>query len=118
MIATIEAMVAIPTVRADDVPPHESKRSRVRRLIEGMAKDFGLQFRNVDNRVLEFKLPGTGKDEFGILTHADVVPALPEEWVLEDGTKLDPFKLTRVGDYLYGRGSIDDKGSIAAACTP
>jgi hypothetical protein len=28
--------------------------------------------------------------------------------------KLDPFKLTRVGDFLYGRGTIDDKGSIAA----
>ncbi|KAB2889864.1 MAG: dipeptidase, partial [Burkholderiaceae bacterium] len=26
---------------------------------------------------------------------------------------LDPFKLTRVGGSLYGRGSIDDKGSIA-----
>ena len=23
-------------------------------------------------------------------------------------------RLTRVGDYLYGRGTIDDKGSIAA----
>ena len=34
--------------------------------------------------------------------------------MLDDGTKLDPFKVTRVGDYLYGRGTIDDKGSIAA----
>ncbi len=32
----------------------------------------------------------------------------------DDGTRLDPFKETRVGDYLYGRGTIDDKGSIAA----
>jgi predicted dipeptidase len=37
-----------------------------------------------------------------------------EEWVLDDGTRLDPFKVTRVGDYLYGRGTIDDKGSIVA----
>ena len=116
VIATIEAMVAIPTVRSDDVPPHESKPMlEIIALIEGLAKDFGLEFRSVDNRVLEIRLPGTGKDEFGILTHADVVPVVAEEWVLEDGTKLDPFKLTRVGDYLYGRGSIDDKGSIAAA---
>ncbi len=116
VIATIEAMVAIPTVRSDEVPPHESKPIlEIIAMIEGLAKDFGLQFRNVDNRVLEVRLPGTGKDEFGILTHADVVPVVAEEWVLEDGTKLDPFKLTRVGDYLYGRGSIDDKGSVAAA---
>ena len=42
-----------------------------------------------------------------------MVPVVPQEWVL-DGTRLDPFKVTRVGDLLYGRGTIDDKGSIAA----
>ena len=80
-----------------------------------MAKNFGLRYRNVDNRIFEVTLPGTGAEEFGILTHADVVPVIADEWVLPDGTKLDPFKVTRVGDLLYGRGTIDDKGSIAAA---
>jgi predicted dipeptidase len=107
-------MVAIPTVRADKVPPHEDKHIiAFGALVEGMAKDFGLQYRNMDNRIFEVKLPGTGPEEFGILTHADVVPVVADEWVLDDGTKLDPFQLTRVGGNLYGRGSIDDKGSIA-----
>ncbi|WP_395456648.1 dipeptidase [Acidovorax delafieldii] len=107
-------MVAIPTVRADKVPPHEDKHIiAFGALVEGMAKDFGLQYRNVDNRIFEVKLPGSGPEEFGILTHADVVPVVADEWVLDDGTKLDPFQLTRVGGNLYGRGSIDDKGSIA-----
>jgi len=107
-------MVAIPTVRADKVPPHEDKHIiAFGALVEGMAKDFGLQYRNVDNRIFEVKLPGSGPEEFGILTHADVVPVVADEWVLDDGTRLDPFKLTRVGGNLYGRGSIDDKGSIA-----
>ena len=107
-------MVAIPTVRADKVPPHEDKHTiAFGALVEGMAKDFGLQYRNVDNRIFEVKLPGSGPEEFGILTHADVVPVVADEWVLDDGTRLDPFKLTRVGGNLYGRGSIDDKGSIA-----
>ncbi len=107
-------MVAIPTVRADKVPPHEDKHIiAFGALVEGMAKDFGLQYRNVDNRIFEVKLPGSGTEEFGILTHADVVPVVADEWVLDDGTRLDPFKLTRVGGNLYGRGSIDDKGSIA-----
>lgn len=115
VIASISEMVAIPTVRAADVPPHESPAIvAIGRRIEAMARDFGLAFRNVDNRVFEVTLPGTGGEEFGILTHADVVPANAAEWVLDDGTKLDPFKVTRVGDYLYGRGTIDDKGSIAA----
>lgn len=114
VIDAIAKMVAIPTVRADKVPPHEDKHIiAFGALVEGMAKDFGLQYRNVDNRIFEVKLPGSGPEEFGILTHADVVPVVDDEWVLDDGTRLDPFKLTRVGGNLYGRGSIDDKGSIA-----
>ena len=116
VIGSIEKMVALPTVRDDKIPQHENPAIvAFGKLIEGMANDFGLKYRNVDNRVFEVTLPGTGSDEFGILTHADVVPAKAEEWVLSDGTKLDPFKVTRVGSLLYGRGTIDDKGSIAAA---
>lgn len=114
VIDTTARMVAIPTVRNDKVPPHEDQAIiAFGALVEAMAKDFGLQYRNVDNRIFEVKLPGTGTEEFGILTHADVVPVVADEWVLDDGTRLDPFKLTRVGGNLYGRGSIDDKGSIA-----
>jgi len=114
-IATIGAMVAIPTVRNVQVPPHESPAILdFGRLVEKMAKDFGLNWRNVDNRIFEVSLQGRGSEEFGILTHADVVPAVLSEWVLDDGTRLDPFTMTRVGDLLYGRGTIDDKGSIAA----
>jgi predicted dipeptidase len=116
VISAIEKMVALRTVRDDKIPPHENPAIiEFGRLIESLAKNFGLTYRNVDNRVFEVTLPGTGKEEFGILTHADVVPVVPEEWVLDDGTRLDPFTVTRVGDYLYGRGTIDDKGSIAAA---
>jgi predicted dipeptidase len=115
VIASLETMVAVPTVRDDKIPPHESKPIiEFGQLVETMAKDFGLQYRNVDNRIFEVKLPGRGKEEFGILTHADVVPVVRDEWVLDDGTKLDPFRMTRVDDKLYGRGTIDDKGSIAA----
>ncbi len=115
VIDTMARMVAIPTVRSDKVPPHEDPSIiAFGALVQGMSQDFGLQFRNVDNRVFEVKLQGTGPEEFGILTHADVVPVVADEWVLDDGTRLDPFKLTRVGGNLYGRGSIDDKGSIAA----
>ena len=114
VIDTTARMVALPTFRSDKVPPHEDKAIiAFGALVEGMAKDFGLEYHNVDNRIFEVKLPGTGKEEVGILTHADVVPVVADEWVLEDGTRLDPFKLTRVGGNLYGRGTIDDKGSIA-----
>jgi len=51
----------------------------------------------------------------GLHAHADVVPTNPDHWVLEDGTRLDPFVLTRIGDRLYGRGSQDDKNGIVVA---
>ena len=107
-------MVALKTVRGS-TPPHEDPQIiGFGQMVQAMAAEFGLKYRNVDNRIFEVTLPDTGAEEFGILTHADVVPANAEEWVLDDGTKLDPFKVTRVGDLLYGRGTIDDKGSIAA----
>jgi len=114
VIDAMGKMVALRTVRDEKVPPHENPAILAfGQLVEGMARDFGLQFRSVDNRVFEVTLPGQGSEAFGILTHADVVPVVADEWVLDDGTRLDPFKQTRVGDYLYGRGTIDDKGSIA-----
>jgi predicted dipeptidase len=111
VLSSITQMV--PTVRDPKVPPHESPAIiDFGRMVEKMAQDFGLQYRNVDNRIFEVTLPGKGTEEFGILTHADVVPVVPAEWVV-DGQQIDPFKVTRVGDKLYGRGTIDDKGSIA-----
>ncbi|QMV72216.1 dipeptidase [Comamonas piscis] len=113
VLSSISQMVALPTVRDPKVPPHESPAIiDFGRMVEKMAQDFGLQYRNVDKRIFEVTLPGQSGQEFGILTHADVVPVVPAEWVV-DGQQLDPFKVTRVGDKLYGRGTIDDKGSIA-----
>jgi predicted dipeptidase len=115
VIASLGAMVAIPTARNVQVPPHENPTIiDFGKLVEKMAKDFGLAYRNVDNRIFEVSLKGKGTEEFGILTHSDVVPAVLSEWVLDDGTRLDPFTMKQVGDRLYGRGTIDDKGSIAA----
>jgi len=115
VIASLGAMVALPTARNVQIPPHENPTIiDFGKLVEKMAKDFGLAYRNVDNRIFEVSLKGKGTEEFGILTHSDVVPAVLSEWVLDDGTRLDPYKLARVGDRLYGRGTIDDKGSIAA----
>ena len=115
VIATLGEMVALPTVRDDKIPPDKSPAIiAFGQLAGSLAERFGLQYRNVDNHIFEVTLPGEGKEEFGILTHCDVVPAVADEWVLENGDRLDPFKMTKVGGYLYGRGTIDDKGSIAA----
>lgn len=47
------------------------------------------------------------EDYFGILGHLDVVD-------VEDDWQYAPFDLTRVDDYLYGRGVLDNKGPLMA----
>lgn len=113
---TLRELVAIPTARVDGVAQHENPEFiKIANAIKGLAERFDLKFRNVDNRVYEVSLDGVGDEVVGIHVHADVVPVTPENWVLPDGTRLDPFKVTLIGDRLYGRGTEDDKNGIVVA---
>jgi len=109
---TLRELVAIPTFSVDGVPQHENPEFlKIADKIKALAEGFGLAFRNVDNRVYEISL-GAGQEVVGIHAHADVVPVNPDNWKLDDGTRLDPFKVTLVGDRMYGRGTEDDKNGI------
>lgn len=113
---TLRELVAIPTFNIDGVPQYKNPEFlKIAEKIQGLAKAFNLNFRNIDNRVYEISLDGTGDEVVGIHAHADVVPVTPENWVLEDGTRLDPFKVTLIGDRMYGRGTEDDKNGIVVA---
>lgn len=112
---TLRELVAIPTFSVDGVPQHENPEFlKIADKIKALAEGFGLTFRNIDNRVYEITL-GEGKEVVGIHAHADVVPVNPDNWKLDDGTHLDPFKVTLVGDRMYGRGTEDDKNGIVVA---
>ncbi|RMO82024.1 Dipeptidase [Pseudomonas syringae pv. philadelphi] len=113
---TLRELVSIPTVRVDGVAQHENPAFiKVADTIKRLAESFNLKFRNVDNRVYEISLDGAGDEVVGIHVHADVVPVTPENWVLPDGTKLDPFNVTLIGDRMYGRGTEDDKNGIVVS---
>lgn len=56
---------------------------------------------------LSATLPGGGRPGVMFLGHSDVVPA-------GDGWNHGPFNPVREGDRLYGRGSTDMKGGLAA----
>lgn len=113
---TLSELVAIPTFRKDGVAQHENPEFlKIADKIKRLALAFNLDFRNIDNRVYEISLHGSGDEVVGIHAHADVVPVTPENWVLKDGTRLDPFKVTLVGDRMYGRGTEDDKNGIVVA---
>lgn len=112
-VETLAELVAIPTFRDSRYEQHDNPNfHELAKRIEELATDFGLAFKNVDNRVYEITLPGASEELVGIHAHSDVVPVNPDNWVLEDGTKLDPFKLTKIGDRMYGRGAEDDKNGI------
>ncbi|KJZ65106.1 dipeptidase [Pseudomonas fluorescens] len=113
---TLRELVAIPTFRVDGVDQHDNPEFiKIADKIKSLAQAFNLNFRNIDNRVYEISLEGSGDEVVGIHAHADVVPVTPENWVLKDGTKLDPFKVTQIGDRMYGRGTEDDKNGIVVA---
>ncbi|QGW78224.1 dipeptidase [Pseudomonas alkylphenolica] len=113
---TLRELVAIPTMRVDGVAQHENPEFiKIADKIKALAHAFNLNFRNIDNRVYEIALEGSGDEVVGIHAHADVVPVTPENWVLQDGTQLDPFKVTLIGDRMYGRGTEDDKNGIVVA---
>lgn len=113
---TLRELVAIPTFNVDGVAQHDNPEFiKIADKIKSLAQAFNLNFRNIDNRVYEISLEGTGDEVVGIHAHADVVPVTPENWVLEDGTKLDPFKVTLIGDRMYGRGTEDDKNGIVVS---
>lgn len=113
---TLRELVEIPTFNVDGVPQYKNPEFiKIAGKIQALAKSFNLNFRNIDNRVYEITLEGSGDEVVGIHAHADVVPVTPENWVLKDGTQLDPFKVTLIGDRMYGRGTEDDKNGIVVA---
>jgi predicted dipeptidase len=116
LIRMLGELVAIPTVKKEDQPQHKNPSiHKFGKVIEKIAKEFHLNFRNVDNRIFEVTLKGTGTEIIGVVTHADIVPFNPAKWVLKDGRRLNPLKLTVIGNKMYGRGARDDKASIVAA---
>lgn len=121
-LATLARLVEIPTGIVDGQAQHDNPQiKKIGETIKEISNAFGLAYRNIDNRVFEVTLPGSrdvskdGTYLIGLHAHADVVPANKDNWQLEDGTWLDPFKVTLIGNRMYGRGTQDDKNGIVVA---
>lgn len=112
-LQTLSEFVAIPTFDVESVPAYENPEFlRFAKKLASVAESFGLKFRNIDDRIYEISLGEEIGERIGVHAHADVVPVNPALWVLEDGTQLDPFVVTQIGERLYGRGTEDDKNGI------
>ena len=72
-----------------------------------LAEELGFETKNVDNYGGHIDF-GYGEETVGILGHLDVVPE-------GEGWTFDPYEGAVAGEYIYGRGTTDDKGPVIAA---
>lgn len=103
----LERLVAFPTVSRT---PNRDLIDFVRELLAGQGIGCVLVEDESGTRANLYATIGP-KDRPGVMLsgHSDVVPVEGQDWTL------DPFRLTRKDDRLYGRGTADMKGFVACA---
>jgi acetylornithine deacetylase/succinyl-diaminopimelate desuccinylase-like protein len=110
LVATLRDLIRIPSVNPPDPPGPEL---RVAEYIASALADAG-----VDHQVLEpfpgrgsitarLRGDGSGGEPLLLMSHLDVVPAPADGWTH------DPFGADVADGYVWGRGAIDMKGTIA-----
>ena len=112
------ALVRFPTVSARESPKDGPAFAAMATFLASWAQGAGLDFRAVgENDVWELGL-GQGAPWVSFVMHGDVVPVDEGGAAAQDGLppgwSHPPFEATLVGERLYGRGTEDDKGPIAA----
>lgn len=104
-------LVKIPSIYAEDHSgkPYGIECAKALDFCDQLCKEKHLVTKNYDDRCLEVmcKENQTGK-RLVIATHADVVPTV-------DDNIYAPFAGKVYGDYIVGRGVVDDKGPLIAS---
>lgn len=102
-LVAIDSQLGTP---AEGMPFGEGPAKALQEALK-IAKELGFKTVNFDN-YCGYAEMGEGEEIVGIAGHLDIVP-VGGDWTY------DPFKLTREGDYVYGRGTADDKGPVLEA---
>ena len=108
MLETLQKLLRIDTVKSEAEPgaPFGRGNAECLKLALNIAEELGFETVNCDNYAGHADF-GQGGETVGILGHLDVVPA--------DGAwTAGPFDAKIVDGYLYGRGTLDDKGPMVA----
>lgn len=109
MLTNLGRLVAIDSqlgTAAEGMPFGEGPAKALQEALK-IADELGFKTVNLDN-YCGYAEMGEGDEIVGIAGHLDIVP-VGGDWTY------DPFKLTREGDYVYGRGTSDDKGPVLEA---
>ena len=109
-IQDLRGLIAIPSVRDDktkaaNAPFGAGCRKALDYMLE-LGKREGFQIKDYDGYagVIAY---GEGEESVGVLAHLDIVP-------IGEGWSRDPFGGEIVDGYMFGRGTLDDKGPAMA----
>lgn len=109
IIETLQGLIRIPSVKAAPVPgaPFGQDCADALAFVLDKASNMGFSTQNHDNYI-GYCEAGEADTCFGVLTHLDVVP-------VSDGWDQPPFSGAIVGNEMYGRGTMDNKGPAIAS---
>lgn len=118
-VALTKALVAFPTISAEQTAADGPAFAAMRGFLEGWANEAGLKMETFGKNEAWIVSYGEGAPSVGFVMHADVVPVQeagqPKAEGLPVGWTVPPFEVTEKDGRLYGRGTEDDKGPIASA---
>lgn len=112
-VAKLQALIRIPTVSHRD--PTEIDTAAFDTFVEELARLFPLvherlELTRISSHGLLFRWPGTSAERPVVLmAHLDVVP-------VEGDWQHPAFSGDIVDGHIWGRGTLDDKGSLVAIC--
>ena len=110
MIRSLCRLIAVESVsqfNGSDEAPYGAGCRKVLDVMGGICAQKGYQLINHQNRCASLRW-GEGREELGIFTHLDVVPA-------GNGWTGDAFTPVVENGFIRGRGAIDNKGSAIIA---
>jgi succinyl-diaminopimelate desuccinylase len=109
LLADTREMLRIPSLESDPQPnaPYGTENRRALDLALSLAEKYGMKTTDLEGHIGYGEF-GQGERLIVSLGHLDVVPVGP-------GWKHDPFGAEIDGDYIYARGSTDDKGPTMAS---
>jgi acetylornithine deacetylase/succinyl-diaminopimelate desuccinylase-like protein len=113
LVEDLRTLIRIPSVNPPEPPRHDGER-RAADAIAGLLDEIGLEaevvepFEGRGSVAARLRGDGSGGDPLLLLSHLDVVPAPPDGWTH------DPFAGDVAEGYVWGRGAVDMKGTLAS----
>jgi acetylornithine deacetylase/succinyl-diaminopimelate desuccinylase-like protein len=112
LIEDLRRLIRIPSVNPPEPPDHDGER-RAADTIAALLAEMGLDAEVVEpypgrgSVGARLRGDGTGGEPLLLLSHLDVVPAPLDGWTH------DPFAADLADGYVWGRGAVDMKGTLA-----